>query len=76
MSQFANTDDAGFQAFCQQLNQWVMQISENESKNVPGAHARQYGDNSEQYNLLGNGTQYITGGNCFKSSGNQTFRYV
>ncbi|KAJ5267409.1 hypothetical protein N7478_010217 [Penicillium angulare] len=47
-------------------------LSDSDLAEQPGA-ANQYGENSRQYNLFGEGTQRIADGHYFEANGNQNF---
>jgi hypothetical protein len=47
-------------------------LADSDLADLPGA-ANQYGENSRQYNLFGEGTQRIADGHYFEAKGNQNF---
>ncbi|KAJ6003563.1 hypothetical protein N7522_006255 [Penicillium canescens] len=82
MKKFANADDPGFMAVCEELLQWMRDMGAKKRRHAnvspnQSSVASQHGHNTRQYNLIGgDGTQKVIGGNYFKTNGNQNFHFM
>ena len=74
MTKFAELEDSGFITFCERLRRWIeADLKASSADYEQSTTVRQYGDNSRQYNLCGEGTQKITGGSYFEADGEMNF---